>query len=114
MKIILHAQRAETNDTPPVVDGDTITYRGLTYDLSPIEEGDLYENGEPFAAPVTRTDGELVVELQYYYSTDTAELSQPTNWEAYTFSVTEGQCPCPIVRKPVDRLEPAEQQEVEA
>lgn len=102
MKIILHAQRAETNDTPPVVDGDTITYRELTYDLSPIEEGDLYEAGEPFAAPVTRNGGELVVELQYHYSTDTAEMHQPTSLDAYTFTVTSGQCPCPIVRKQVE------------
>lgn len=105
MKIVLHAQRAETNDTPPVVAGDTITYRELTYDLSPIEEGDLYEAGKPFVAPVTRNNGELIVELQYYYSADTAELNQPTNWEAYTFSGIEGQCPCPIIRKQIENIE---------
>lgn len=105
MKIILHAQRAETNDTPPVVAGDTVTYRGLTYDLSPIEEGDLYDAGEPFVAPITRKNDELIVELQYYYSTDTAELNQPTDWEAYTFLVAEGQCPCPIIRKTTEHIE---------
>lgn len=104
MKLILHAQRTETNDTPPVVSGDTVTYRGLTYDLSPIEEGDLYDAGEPFAAPVTRIDGKLVVELQYYYSTDTAETNQPTNWEAYTFLVADGQCPCPIIRRQIEEV----------
>ena len=105
MKIILHAQRAKTNDTPPVVEGDTITYRGLPYDLSPIEEGDLYDAGVPFAAPVTRMNGELVVRLQYHYSTDTAEFNQPTNWDAYTFTVTSGQCSCPIVRKPAEEIQ---------
>lgn len=105
MKIILHVQRAETNDMPPVVDGDSITYRGLTYDLSPIEEGDLYDAGEPFAVPVTRIKGELVVELQYHYSTDTAETNQPTDWADYTFLITEGQCPCPIIRKTTEELE---------
>lgn len=114
MKIILHAQRAETNDTPPSVIDEILTYRGLSYDLTLIEEGDLYEPGEPFASPISRVNGELVVQLLYHYSTDTAETNQPKECDAYTFNVTAGQCPCPIVRKPVDRLEPAEQQEVEA
>lgn len=105
MKIILHAQRAETNDVPPTVAGEVLTYRGLNYDLSPIEENDLYEHGEPFVAPITRKNGELVVELQYYYSTDTAELNQPTDWSAYTFNVTAGQCPCPIIRKTTEQIE---------
>lgn len=114
MKIILHAQRAETNDTPPSVIDEILTYRGLSYDLTLIEEGDLYEPGEPFASPISRVNGELVVQLQYHYSTDTAETNQPTDWSAYTFNVTAGQCPCPILSKPINNVEPAEQPEVEA
>lgn len=117
MKIILHAKRSitdETVDTPPTVAGEVLTYRGLSYDFSPIEEGDLYAHGEPFAVPVTRINSELVVELDYYYSTNTAEMNQPTSWDAYTFNVTAGQCPCPILRKPITNVEPAEQPEVEA
>lgn len=114
MKIILSPIATDKDDVPPVVDGDTITYRDISYNLSPIEKGDLYEHGEPFAAPVTRNDDELVVELQYHYSTDTAETNQPTDWSAYTFNVTAGQCPCPILRKPINNVEPAEQPEVEA
>ncbi|WP_288742872.1 hypothetical protein [uncultured Rheinheimera sp.] len=114
MKIILHVQRAETNDTPPSVIDEILTYRGLSYDLSSIEEGDLYEHCEPFVEAITRINGELVVKLQYHYSTDTAETNQPTDWSAYTFNVTAGQCPCPILRKPINNVELAEQSEEEA
>lgn len=104
MKIKLIAAAAlpsENEDFPPVAQGETISYRGNDYDLSPLGEGEEIEIGLPFVGPVIRQNGEIVLSLEYKYSTETAEPNQPTDWAAYTFNVTDGQCPCPIIRKPI-------------
>jgi len=103
MKITLSAICPNTEeDVPPIVSGETITYRGKDYDLSPLGEGEEIEIGLPFVGAVTRKNGELVLSLEYRYSTETAEPNQPMDWGAYTFDVASGQCPCPIVRKAVE------------
>ena len=91
-------------DEPPFVGGDTLTYRGRQYDLSPLGEGEEIEIGLPFIGSVTRQNGELLLTLEYRYSTETAKPNQPADWSAYTFNVTNGQCPCPIIRKPLSEV----------
>ena len=104
MKITLLAAAALPNgkfDTPPFVDGEILNYRGIEYDLSPLGEGEEIEIGEPFQGAVTRVDGVITAKLQYKYSVLTAEPNQPTDWAAYTFEVDSGQCPWPIIGKPL-------------
>ena len=108
MKLILSPQACPVDDTPPTVQGEVLTYRGASYDLSPIQEGDIYEHGEPFLGGVTRTNGELVATLIYSYNWDTSEDHQPASLDAYTFTVTDGQCPCPIIRRPLPQPESEE------
>lgn len=97
--------------TPPEVQGDTITYGGLTYNLSPLTEGAEIEIGLPFTEPVKRVNGVIEVSLNYFYKTDTAETLQSVNPEDYVFNVISGKCPCPIKRKPapVAPLEPSDE-----
>ncbi len=100
MKITLIASLSfSSEDNPPSINGENLYYRGASYDLSPLMEGEEIEIGLPFIGPVNRKNGELVLTLEYLYSTETAEPNQPTDWNAYTFSVSSGQCPCPIKRK---------------
>lgn len=100
MKIILSPTAAFTDDTPPSVSGDTITYRGEQYDLSQLPDGAEVEAESPFIGKIKRVSGQIELTLQYQYNMTTADDFQSTDWADYTFIVTDGQCPCPIVRKP--------------
>ena len=100
MKIILSPVAAFTDDTPPIVIGDTITYRGEQYDLSQLPDGAEVEAESPFIGKIKRVSGQIELTLQYQYDMTTAEDNQSHDWADYTFVVTDGQCPCPIVRKP--------------
>ena len=95
--IILSPQAAPSDDTPPTVAGDVLTYRGIDYDLSPLPEGGRIEIGAPFEGVVTRQDGVIHVKLQYRYNWDTSENDQPLDWAAYTFNVSAGQCPLSLI-----------------
>ena len=99
-KIILSQFPRQVDDTPPTVTGDVITYRGTSYDFSPLPEGGEIEVGSPFVGAVTRKDGVICATLEYKYNWDTSEDFQSTNWDDYTFTVTSGVCPFPIKRKP--------------
>ncbi|MDP2715548.1 hypothetical protein [Rheinheimera sp.] len=101
MKIILSPHSVFEQDTPPQVRGELITYRGETYDLSQLPEGAIVEADSPFIGQITRINGEIHLKLEYRYNTNLAEDNQSTNWSDYTFNVTNGQCPDPIVYKPV-------------
>ena len=48
MKIYLSVGVFDYDDTPPVGAGDTIIYRGETYDLSQLPNGSEVEADEPF------------------------------------------------------------------
>lgn len=87
-------------DVPPEILGDTITYRGETYDFSPLIEGADIEVGLPFTEPVKRINGKIEVSLEYFFSPKTALAEQSINSDDYIFEVVSGQCPCPIKRKP--------------
>ena len=101
MKIILSPAAAFADDTPPIVSGDTITYRSEQYDLSQLPDGAEVDAELPFIGKIKRVNGQVELTLQYQYDMTTAEDNQPTDRAAYTFTVTEGQCPCPIIRKEI-------------
>lgn len=98
--IVLFPVPSPINDTPPTVNGDVITYRGESYDFSPLPEGGIIELDEPFRGNVARKDGVIHLTLSYQYSWFDSEQDQSTNWDDYTFNVNSGACPCPIKRKP--------------
>lgn len=103
MKITLSPQVSIIDDTPPTVIGNTILYRGAEYDLSQLPIDSQVEADSPFVGLIKNNAGEIEVVLEYRYSTDTAEPMQSTNWDDYTFIVVDGECPCPIKRKPVPK-----------
>ena len=105
MKIILSPTAAMIDDTPPSVNGDVLTYRGEDYDLSQLPDGAEVEAETPFIGKVKRVNGQIELTLQYQYDMTTAEDNQSTDWADYTFDVTDGQCPDPIVYKPVQETE---------
>ena len=100
MKLILSPIAYPTDDTPPTITGDVITYRGQSYDFSPLPEGGEIEVGSPFVGAVTRVSGAIHATLEYRYNWDTSDDFQSTDWDDYTFTVVSGVCPCPIKRKP--------------
>lgn len=99
MKIILSPTAAFTDDTPPTVQGETITYRGESYDLSQLPDGGEVEAESPFVGTIKRIDGVVHLTLQFQYNMEAAEDNQSTDWADYTFDVTSGQCPNPIKYK---------------
>ena len=106
MKIRLDVIESSINkidDTPPTVTGEVLNFRGESYDLSQLPNGAEVEADLPFTDKIKRSvDGELSASLQYFYTTQTAEAHQSTNINDYIFDVIDGECPCPIKRKPVE------------
>ena len=101
MKITLSPNAAFQQDTPPTVNGETINYRGESYDLTHLPEGSEVEAELPFIGKIKRENGQIDLTLQYQYNMELAENNQSVDWADYTFIVTDGQCPCPIKYKPV-------------
>lgn len=96
MKIIL-SPVASNRTTTVSVSGFVITIDGTPIDLSVIPEGGIAEPDEdsPFIGNVTREE----VTVQYHYDSQKALPDQSKDWADYTFEVTEGDVPCPIVWK---------------
>lgn len=88
-------------DIPPIVDGSKITYRELTTELAGLAEGEFVHIGEDKHGAATRKDGKLVVILNYKYLFSTSERFQPVEESHYTTEISEGQMPCPIIRREV-------------
>ncbi|MDX1538817.1 hypothetical protein [Arsukibacterium sp.] len=103
MKIVLSPIASAIADQLPVVAGDTVTYRSETYDLAPLPDGATVEADSPFIGNISRVNSELQFTLEYQYNAKLAEDNQPTDWASYTFVVTEGECPDPIIYKPVQQ-----------
>ena len=99
MQIILSPQASNVSDTPPTVSGETLTYRGESYDLSALPDGATVEAGTPFIGSISRIDGVAHVKLEYRYNSAECHSEQSQDWADYTFNVTSGACPCPILRK---------------
>lgn len=96
MRIIL-SPIASSHTTQVSVDGLVVTIDGQEIDLSVIPEGGVAEPDEnsPFIGDVTRDE----VIIQYHYDSARAVPNQSMGWDDYTFEVTEGEVPCPIVWK---------------
>ena len=94
MKIIL-SPIASNYTTQVSISGLVITIDGTPVDLSVIPEGGLAEPDEnsPFIGNVTRDE----VTVLYHYESSKAVPDQSKDWNDYTFEVTEGEVPCPIV-----------------
>lgn len=104
-KIILSPITSDKDSKPPLVSGNTITYNGVDYDFTDLPEGSQVEADSPFVGVIKNNAGVYEVTLQYFYCTDTAEPIQSTDltdWGDYTFMINEGECPCPIKRKPAE------------
>ena len=88
-------------ETQASVAGELITVNGVEYDLAPIPEGgEARPTGDhPFMGPMTRTEGVLRVSLFWFYDTATAEPSQGP--ERPVLTITSGDVPDPVKRKPV-------------
>jgi len=95
---------ASTYTTEVEVDGLTVTIDGTPVDLSIIPEGGYAEPDDesPFIGNVTRDE----VTVRYHYESIKAEPNQSMNWDDYTFDITSGPVPCPIVWNPVEEVEP--------
>lgn len=91
-------------DTPPAVSGEILSYRGEGFDLSPLLDGCTVEASSPFVGEIKRIDGVIHLTLEYLVD-DTAAAEQSTNLADYCFEVTDGMCPCPIQRKPLEVAE---------
>jgi len=101
MKIIL-SPVASNRTTTVSVSGLVITIDGQPIDLSVIPEGGYAEPDDesPFLGNVTRDE----VILRYHYESIKAVPDQSKDWADYTFEVTDGPVPCPIVWKPEPEL----------
>ena len=97
MEIVL-SPIASDRDTTISVSGLVITIDGTDYDLSVIPDGGDADpaEGEPFIGKLTRDK----VTVLYHYDSRTAEPNQSPDIADYTFTVTSGPVPDPIVRKP--------------
>ena len=94
MKIIL-SPIASNRTTQVSVSGLVITIDGQPIDLSVIPEGGYAEPDEnsPFIGNVTRDE----VTVRYEYESIKAVPDQSRESADYTFEVTEGEVPSPIV-----------------
>jgi hypothetical protein len=103
MIIELSPCAANRETTTVKVSGLVITIDDIEYDLSVIPEGGsaewLDENAKDpvFIGVVTREKAKIL----YFYDVDKAIPDQSRNVEDYTFEVTEGEVPCPIVWKEI-------------
>ncbi|UWQ76839.1 hypothetical protein [Leisingera sp. M658] len=90
------------SETSASVSGDVITVDGVPYDLSAVPDGGFAEpEGEnhPFIGRIERINGELHVQLRWFFFEATAEPDQPV--VPPTLTVASGPVPDPIVRKPM-------------
>jgi hypothetical protein len=96
MKITL-SPIASNKATQVSINGLVLNIDGTPIDLSVIPEGGYAEPEEnsPFIGKVTRDE----VTIKYFYNSSVAQPNQSTNWDDYTFNITEGEVPCPIFWK---------------
>lgn len=97
MKIIL-SPIASNYTTKVSVDGLVITIDDQEIDLSIIPEGGVAEPDidSPFIGSVTREK----VTVRYHYNSAKAVINQSPDITDYTFDVSSGEVPCPILWKP--------------
>lgn len=110
MKLTLHMQAGLPGDpeTTASVAGDILTVNGVAYDLSPVPEGgEATPEGEsPFVGAITRENGEPVAAILWRYDGATADPNQGTELPVAT--ITSGNVPDPVLRKPEPEPEEGE------
>lgn len=110
MKLTLHLQAGLPGDpeTTSSVAGDNLTVDGSAYDLSPVPEGgEVTPEGEsPFVGAITRQNGEIHAAILWRYDARTAEPNQGTALPVV--SITSGDVPDPVLRKPEPEPAPEE------
>jgi len=94
MKIIL-SPIASNKTTTVSLNGLEMTIDGTVIDLSviPVDGYAEAEDDSQFLGKVSRDE----VVIKYHYDSSKAENHQSMNWDDYTFNVTDGEVPCPIV-----------------
>ena len=101
MNIKLSPQVVDETTNAPVITlaGLTLTIDDQVIDLSLIPVGGQADPDEdsPLVGIVTREE----VTIRYPYSTDIYESYQPTEQSAYKFEITDGQVPCPLIKREV-------------
>lgn len=102
MKIILSPIAGNTT-THVSLNGLVLTIDGVDIDLSAIPVGGEAEpeDDSPLIGKVTRDE----VTIRYSYESQLAEPNQSADWEDYTFNITGGEVPCPIIWKPVEEAQ---------
>lgn len=78
------------------INGDTINYNGVEYDLSVIPEGGQVEAEYPAVGIIKRDQGVINIDLVYEYNSAKAEKIQSSKLSDYQFNVESGVVPCPI------------------
>jgi hypothetical protein len=98
MKVIL-SPKASNYTTTVSINNQVVTVDGIDYDLSAIPVGGQAEASEdsPFVGIITRDE----VTVKYSYDSQVALPDQSKDWADYTFEMTTGDVPCPIIWKPV-------------
>lgn len=87
--------------TAASVAGDVLTVNGQAFDLSGVPEGGealAQGDGHPFAGPIKRLGGVLLVPMIWTYDAASADPDQGSN--VPVMEVTGGAVADPIVRKP--------------
>lgn len=110
MKITLHMQAGLPGDpeTTASVAGDILTVDGVAYDLSTVPEGGqaVPEGESPFVGAITRDGGEIHAAILWRYDAATAEPNQGAELPVAT--ITSGDVPDPVLRKPEPEPAPEE------
>ena len=87
-------------ETEIIVNGDTITVDGLSYDLSSVPEGgDAQPQGvHPFIGQITRQNGKIVCAVRVTLGDD-AQSHQPTDAAHWTLVAQDGPVTIPALRQ---------------
>jgi hypothetical protein len=100
-KITLSPQ-ASDNTTELSVNGTTLTYNGIDYDLSALPINSQVEAQSPASGLIKNVDGVIEITVLYQYDSALAPSNQSTNKEDYIVEIESGVVPSPIKWKELD------------
>lgn len=96
MKITLSPVASSRTSTISV-QGERLTVDGQEFDLSVLPDNSVCEATYPAVGTVKKQGGEIEITIIYHYDSAKAESHQPTSASAYTFNISSGAVPCPIL-----------------
>lgn len=82
--------------------GSTLTYNGTDYDFSSLPDGAQVEASYPAADIIKNVGGVIHLTVAYHVPDEEAEPLQSTDINDYIIELSEGELPCPIIRRNVD------------